>query len=245
MKNAERWRESKFVLDAGVLRGSRDTKDLNVSSRLGADIIARFYHQALIEHAKGHLLDLGCGKAPLYAVYRDLVKEVTCVDWANSAHKNAFLDREADLTQPLPFESESFDTVLLSDVLEHIPVPLDLCHEIARVLRPGGVLLMNVPFFYRVHEAPHDFYRYTEFALRRFMDLVGLRILRLEATGGVPEILASVVAKNVVRMPVLGKLTARAVQWTAATAGRTGFVQRASRVTSSSFPLGYFMVAKK
>lgn len=245
MRNAEGWRESKFVLESGVLRGSRNTKHLSVSSRLGADIVARLYHEALPKHAKGHLLDLGCGKAPLYAAYRPFVEHVTCVDWANSAHKNEFLDHEVDLTKPLPFADESFDTILLSDVLEHIPVPLDLCHEIARILRPGGTLIMNVPFFYRVHEAPHDYYRYTEFALRRFMDQAKLEVVQLDATGGVPEILAGVIAKNVMRLPVVGALTARAVQWTGAMASRTRGWRRPSRASSRSFPLGYFMVARK
>ena len=60
---------------------------------------------------------------------------------------------------------------------------------LARVLRPGGKLLLCVPFFYWIHEEPHDYYRYTEFALARFCELSELKIICLEAYGGLPEVL--------------------------------------------------------
>ena len=130
--------------------------------------------RAIRAHARGRLLDMGCGYVPLYDAYRDLVSENICIDWQNTAHVNPYLDQMVDLTGALPFERGSFDTVLLTDVLEHIPEPTNLICEIARILRPGGKLILGVPFFYWLHEVPHDYYRYTEFALRRFCELSGL-----------------------------------------------------------------------
>jgi SAM-dependent methyltransferase len=108
------------------------------------------------------LLDLGCGKVPFYARYREYVSETVCVDWSNSLHGNGHVDAECDLTQELPFADASFDTILLSDVLEHIPAPERLWREMARLLKPGGELLSSVPFFYWLHEEPYDYYRYTK-----------------------------------------------------------------------------------
>lgn len=42
---------------------------------------------------------------------------------------------------------------------------------------------MNVPFYHWLHETPHGYYRYTEFALRRFMDRCGTQLIQLEASG--------------------------------------------------------------
>lgn len=240
MKNPETWKPTKYVRRNGRLMASRDLREVDVSSRLIADRTAELYDAHLKLHAKGRLLDLGCGKAPLYDTYRGYVTEAICVDWGNTLHKNDHLDFEADLTQPLPLQDGAFDTILLSDVLEHIPDPDRFCLEIARVLAPGGKLLMNVPFFYWLHEKPYDYYRYTEFALRRFMERSGMSVLQLEATGGSLEILADIVAKHVSRVPVVGRTAAAFSQWTVATFTRTSVGQRVSVGTRKTFPLGYF-----
>lgn len=245
MKNAEAWRPSKYIQRNGHLAASRDRAEVSVGSRLMTDLIARTYETNLPKHARGRLLDLGCGKVPLYLAYRGLVAENTCVDWQNTLHKNIYLDRECDLTQALPFDDASFDTILLSDVLEHIPEPVLLWNEIARMLAPSGRLIMNVPFYYRLHEQPHDYYRYTEFALRRFVDAVGLRLLDLYPIGGAPEIVADIIAKCSLRVPMLGEPVAAFVQWITAAVVRTGFGKRVSRGTAADFPFGYFLVAEK
>jgi SAM-dependent methyltransferase len=216
-----------------------------VASRLIADRTAGFYDAHLKLHAKGRLLDLGCGKVPLYDAYRDYVTDCVCVDWGNSLHKNDYLDFEADLTQTLPFKDGEFDTIVLSDVLEHIPDPDRFCQEMARVLSAHGKLLMNVPYFYWLHEKPYDFYRYTEFALRRFMERSGMEVVELLATGGSPEVLADFLAKNVRRVPVIGAPTAIFSQWAVAAFTGTPIGRKVSVASGQTYPLGYFMVAGK
>ncbi|MBS0461884.1 MAG: class I SAM-dependent methyltransferase, partial [Proteobacteria bacterium] len=61
----------------------------------------------------------------------------------------------------LPFVDDSFDSVLLLEVLEHVAQPGAVLTEIRRVLKPGGVLLPSMPFLYPLHDAPHDYQRYT------------------------------------------------------------------------------------
>src|SRR3546814_8619033 len=62
----------------------------------------------------------------------------------------------------LPFPDQSFEAVICSEVLEHVPDPRLVLDEIARVLKPGGCLLLTVPFLFRIHADPHDFGRYTD-----------------------------------------------------------------------------------
>ncbi len=244
MKNRDAWRPSKYVRENGRLRASRNPADVGVSSRLMVDLIAAWYQVSLKAHARGRLLDLGCGKVPLFAEYRDLVTENVCVDWAIS-HGNSYLDLEHDLSEKLPFDCGTFDTIILSDVLEHTPEPQALCLEMARVLKPGGKLLLNVPFFYWIHEAPHDYYRYTEFALRRFIERSGLRLLDIESIGGVPEVLADIIAKTATEYLPFGDRIASFSQWTTAAFVRTQLGRKFSKATRQSFPFGICLVAEK
>lgn len=219
---------------------SRDPHEVNVSSRLIGDLVARFYDTNLPQVLTGaeRLLDLGCGKAPLNLVYKGLAASITLTDWENSQHPNPHLDVVADLTQPLPFGDSQFDVIILSDVLEHIPTPELLFSEITRVLAPGGNLLMNVPFMYWVHEAPYDFYRYTEFALRRLAEKNGLSVKKLEVLGGGLAVLIDLLAKLLVRMKG-GSLLAKILQASAA-----HLLERRLRL-APGFPLAYGMVCQK
>ncbi len=245
MKNTGQWRPSKFIYRKNKLIGSRDPGEVGVSSRLMADIVAAHYDVHLKQHVSGKLIDLGCGKVPLYAAYKDLSASQTCVDWGNAFQKNIHLDVECDLNQPLPFASGEFDTIILSDVLEHLSKPESLWHEMARILAPGGKVIMNVPFYYCIHAAPFDFFRYTEYALCNFAQSAGFNVILLKSLGGVPEILADLLAKTFNFFPWGGKYLAIITQKTCSLFIKTGIGKKISMKTSKTFPLGYFMVAGK
>jgi SAM-dependent methyltransferase len=245
VNNQSTWSPSKYVQTNRKLKASRDPREVAVSSRLAVDLIASHYQTALKQHAQGRLLDLGCGKVPLFAQYKAFVDQVVCADWGNSLHKNHYLDCECDLTLPLPFKSGSFNTVLLSEVLEHIPTPEPLCKEIGRILAPKGKVLIGVPFYYAIHEHPRDYYRYTEFALRRLMELSRLEVIELQRTGGALEVATDIFAKNAVQLPVIGEPLAVFSQWFASRTIATSFGSKLSRATAYDFPFEYFLVAQK
>lgn len=209
------------------------------------DLVAELYEKHLSQFAQGRLVDLGCGKAPLYEAYRGKVTDSVCADWANSLHSNPLLDVVCDLSSRLPFEKDEFNTAILSDVLEHLPTPELFWAELARVLKPGGKLLMNVPFLYWIHEEPYDYYRYTEFALRRFADQNGFKVLILEPVGGAGEVLADFLSKLLARVPLLGHFAAVAMQSAALRLRRTGIGRKISTRTAVRMPLGYFLVAER
>lgn len=245
MKNEANWRPSRFLLKNGRLTISRDRRKLAVASRLTASVTLACYNRAIPQYCRGRLLDLGCGTVPYYEYYKQFIEEAVCVDWPLSAHGNQHIDHACDLTQPLPLDDASFDTILMSSVLEHIPEPEALWKEMARVLRAGGTLLLNVPFLYWLHEIPHDYYRYTEYALRRFAEQSGFEVLELEPLGGAPYVVADVTAKTLARTRFVGQMLASVVQGCCRFFVWTPPGKWMCRRTKRQFPSGYFLVARR
>jgi SAM-dependent methyltransferase len=241
MKAVEEWRPSKFVLEKGQLLPSDDPAELGIGSRIVAECMAAQYQLALQKYAHGRLLDLGCGKVPLYAVYRDLVDEAVCVDWQSGLHGSKHVDFFRDLNKDLELPANSFDTVILSDVLEHIRMPEKLIGQIHGLLRAGGVAILGVPFFYWIHEEPYDFFRYTKFALAAMAEEAGFEVCYLEETGGAPEILADLAGKLMSPVPIIQKSFVRCARMMR----RTSIAKRLTARTRVRFPLGYLMVARK
>lgn len=245
MRNKETWQPSKFEFVNGKWIASRDRRQVGLGSRLAAELIASRYDRYIKDHVRGRLIDLGCGRVPLYGAYKPYVGDNVCVDWENTLHKNEHLDLECDLNTELPFADGEFDTVIFSDVLEHVPKPEQVLKEVSRILAAGGKLLLNVPFYYCIHEEPHDYYRYTHFALRRFMANAGLKLVLLEPTGGAPEVLADTLAKNLLQVPRIGELFAVLIQRATLAFIATNFGKAVSKSTSEKFPFGYFLIAEK
>jgi len=78
----------------------------------------------------------------------------------------------------------AYDSVICLEVLEHVPDPTQALAEIARILADGGVLVLSVPHLSRLHEIPHDYYRYTEYGLRYLLERNGLEPLSFRLRGG-------------------------------------------------------------
>jgi SAM-dependent methyltransferase len=193
------WTPNKAECHRGIWRASRDPREVLVGSRIAADLAITSYAHEITTHARGVLADIGCGKAPYFGIYSPLVSRSIWVDWENSLHANSSLDVTCDLNKEIALADESVDTVLCSDVLEHIYNIGQIWREIARVLRPGGKAIIAVPFLYWVHEAPHDYHRYTLFALRRYAEDVRLEVVSVRALGGWAYVIADLISKRLSR----------------------------------------------
>ncbi len=241
MQNKHLWKPSKFVLTPSGWKATRNTKELNRGTRFTADILARVYEGAIKRHASGVLLDLGCGKVPLYQIYRDYVSDNICVDWESTSHKSPFLDHSFDLNHGISLPSETFDTILATDVLEHVSNPDLLWREMARVLKPRGKIILGVPFLYWIHEEPHDYYRFTKYRLQMFCEQNGLTVVSLEPYGGAPEVIGDVIAKNI----TFSRILSACHFFLCDVFIRSSIGQKISRATAQKFPLFYCVVAEK
>ena len=154
---------------------------------------------------RGTLLDVGCGQMP----YREHIlaqnPQITRyigLDFATGKYADR---RQPDLawdgvTIPLP--DGGADCAMATEVLEHCPDPVSVLREIRRVLVPGGSLFFTTPFLWPVHDAPHDHYRYTPYALRRLLEEAGFTDVRVEALGGWNASLAQMLGLWLRRAPM-------------------------------------------
>lgn len=128
----------------------------------------------------GDLLDVGCGRKPyraLFAVDSYVGLEID----SPSARQRAVADRFYD-GKTFPFLGGEFDSVLCNQVLEHVFTPDAFLCEVFRVLRPGGKLLLTVPFIWDEHEQPFDYARYSSFGLRALLERNGFRVIKQKKT---------------------------------------------------------------
>lgn len=136
------------------------------------------------EHCAGNTLDIGCADGSIAELLKSKCSYVG-MDYPETAIKlyrtkpSVF----ADAAQ-LPFADHAFDTVLLLDTLEHVSRPEAAMFEASRVLKLNGTLLMTIPFAYPIHDAPHDFQRFTEFGLRSRAARAGLVVKEIFDIGG-------------------------------------------------------------
>jgi SAM-dependent methyltransferase len=132
--------------------------------------LSRDVAHALATHATGRLLDVGCGEKP-YRALPSAVRE--WVGFDDPSNRGADVHGHAEA---LPFSDEVFDTVLCTQVVEHVRDPKAVIAECARVLRPGGVLIVTAPQYWEVHEAPHDYFRFTPLGLQMLVEGCGLSV---------------------------------------------------------------------
>jgi SAM-dependent methyltransferase len=122
----------------------------------------------------GRMLDVGCGTKPYQSLFE--VDEYVGLEIdSESSRQRGIADFFYDGTK-FPFEDHQFDSVLCNQVLEHVFNPDEFLSEIARVLKPGGHLLLTVPFVWDEHEQPYDYARYTSFGLSSLLNRAGLDI---------------------------------------------------------------------
>ena len=130
----------------------------------------------------GKVLDIGCGSKPYEQLFRN-VESYIGVDVENSGHDhvNIKVDFFYD-GKTLPFGDEEFDNVICFEVLEHVFDINDLLREAQRVLKPGGLMLISIPFAWEEHEIPYDFARYTSYGLTHIINSNGFKVLQLSKT---------------------------------------------------------------
>ena len=126
----------------------------------------------VLPHLTGDILDVGCGESP----YRFLLDAKHVSYRGIDIEDAAKFDRHNPDVTPfdgrwIPFADVTFDALVCTEVLEHVPDYPVLVSEFHRVLKPGGKGVISVPWSARVHYAPHDYFRYTPSTLRAMFSM--------------------------------------------------------------------------
>ena len=129
------------------------------------------------------VLDAGAGERVHAKYFHDAHYVAVDLGIGDASWDYRKLDAIADL-MALPFREGSFEACINIVTLEHVREPECALREMERTLAPGGRLLLIVPHEWEVHQAPHDYYRYTQFGIAYLLKKAGFEEFTIEPVGG-------------------------------------------------------------
>lgn len=164
----------------------RERLPVSVQDRLEINtvLMKRLLEDAAAAIPSGSLvLDAGAGEGRFRDLFLD--KRYVGVDLAvgDATWDYSGLSAIDDLRM-LCFADNTFDAAVCTVVLEHVSEPEQVLREIARVLKPGGKLLLVAPQSWHEHQIPYDFYRYTSYGLTHLLGKAGLDVEQMTPLGG-------------------------------------------------------------
>lgn len=126
------------------------------------------------------VLDAGAGSRPYSAIFAGTCYEST--DMPDGFYKTVH-DFECFL-HDIPKDDNTYDAVLLTQVLEHVPSPQAVMQEIWRILKPGGKLILSVPMNTPLHGEPWHFFQFTHYGLAQLATENNFKVSEIEKVGG-------------------------------------------------------------
>ena len=173
-------------------------KDMSLSLDSHHYIVLSYLYDWLektaVHVARGIMLDYGCGGQPYRELFSSKIERYIGADVAAAANT------EPDLTflpgERLALPDSSIDTILSTQVLEHVPDHDLYLAECKRLLKPGGKLIITVPMQWRHHEVPFDYFRFTRFGITHCLVKHGFDIEDLRPCGGVYALTAQILVSH-------------------------------------------------
>jgi len=158
------------------------------------------FRRGLIDHAlegarplmAGRVLDIGGQRKKRRGTFVPPVEQVESWEYLNIDETT-----EPDYccsAENIPVDDGTINTVLLMEVLEHLERPEKVLAEASRVLKPGGVLLLSMPFLYPQHGAPYDFQRWTAAKIASELERAGFTSIEVSGLGGVGAVVFDLMA---------------------------------------------------
>ncbi len=164
------------------------------------------------QHICGKTLDIGAGEFNRYG------RMFTTTSYTKmDVHAGPNVDIVGSI-EKIPFEAETFDSIVCTQVFEHLPHPEKSAAEVFRVLKKGGHLVMTVPQMNELHEEPYDFFRYTKFGLQTLFTEAGFAVVSCEQRGGYFTLVAQLISRYLIdklrlhKHPLSGRIMSRFFQ---------------------------------
>ena len=167
----------------------------------------RIFHNYFLKDLEiyGKVIDIGSGNHSSYLSFiRQNNTEIFFADKFHTKQKNFI---KVDLEKNIEIESQTFDTVLLFNVLEHVNNYKNLLKEIGRIVKKGGKFEIFVPFMHRYHEDPEDHFRPTHSYLYKILEdnnfEVSTNVIGVGPFAVISEILIKYLKFKILKFPIL------------------------------------------
>jgi len=138
------------------------------------------------KYVHGKVIDLGCGSQ----TYRHSLNKNIKYYSLDIEKRTSDVDFVSNIMNMHIVKSETFNSAMCFSVLEHVKNPAKAAKEIHRILKNDGVVIITVPHISRIHEAPHDYFRFTNFGIEALLRDANFEIISTHATGGLFSFLA-------------------------------------------------------
>ena len=203
----------------------------------------RAVRRFITRYLHGRVLDVGCGTMPFRA---DIAQVAECHHGLDRSPQEKGVVIVGDAEDLAMIPDRSYDSLLCLEVLEHLPRPARAVSAMYRVLKPGGYLVLSVPHLSRLHDVPHDYYRYTVYGIRHLLETSGFEFVDWTTRGGLFAFLGHQISFLILSIglgvPGVQHLTWLLNKWLV-THLCIGLDNRLG--TDRFFPLGYVVVAHK
>lgn len=140
----------------------------------------------LVEYSKyykGTLVDLGCGNTPYKAFFLQYADSYIGVDWSNTLH-DLKADVISDLNVKVELPDTCADTIISLSVMEHLCEPQNFLNESYRILKDDGIMIVQIPWMWWIHEAPYDYFRYSPYGLKYMFEKSGFEEVEVQPMSG-------------------------------------------------------------
>jgi SAM-dependent methyltransferase len=135
-------------------------------------------------HARGLLVDLGCGWKPFEPLFGGRVSRYVGIDLPGSRDLSGFHPDVYARAETLPLRDGAADTVLAVAMLSYVPDPHAVIAEARRVLRPGGTLIVELVQMAPLHPWLRDYFRFTRHGAELLLDRAGFEPVEWLPVGG-------------------------------------------------------------
>jgi predicted SAM-dependent methyltransferase len=163
------------------------------------------------KYITGKTLDIGSGEG---GRYKGLFP---CIEYITMDVENGDGIDIIGRAEVIPLPDNSVDSIVCTQVLEHLDMPFESVSEMYRVLRVGGHILLTAPQINELHEEPNDFFRYTRFGLASMFEKVGFKTVEYEQRGGFFTTIAQIIIRYLIDKwrlyshPIIGKIVGKIV----------------------------------
>lgn len=126
-------------------------------------------------YVSGTVLDVGCGRRPYEKTYFSKAVRYIGADYLSDRSSPDVIASAL----ALPLKNSAVETVISTELLEHVPDPRAALSEMRRVLKPGGYMILSTPMYWPRHEIPYDFFRYPYDGLLHLLQTSGFEVVKL------------------------------------------------------------------